>query len=535
MDAKQGQIVEIEITAHPNRHRSPLGKIVTVLGDHMAPGMEIDIALRDFELPHAWSPEALTQAESYGNIIPEDAITGRLDLRDLPLVTIDGEDARDFDDAVYAKQLDSGAWHLWVAIADVSYYVDPSSALDKDAQERATSVYFPSQVIPMLPEALSNGLCSLNPHVDRLCMVCKMVIDADGLLESHTFHQGVMNSKARLTYTQVAAMLVDRDAALRQQYDAVLPGLESMYGLYQVMLAARKRRGAIDFELTETQFVFDAQRKIEAIEPRERNDAHRLIEEFMVAANVSAAQYILSHEIPGLFRVHETPSEEKLSGLREFLAELGLSLGGGDDPQPSHYATLLQAASQRDDGHLLQTVMLRSMKQAMYSPDNVGHFGLALEAYAHFTSPIRRYPDLLVHRAICHIINQKKLSKWHYSHETMVQLGEHCSMASRRADEATRDVSDWLKCEFMQERVGEVYDGVISGVTGFGLFVELSDIYIEGLVHITALKNDYYQFDATGHRLTGERTKTTYRLADKVRVKVVRVDLDDKKIDLELS
>jgi ribonuclease R len=535
MGAKEGQIVEIEITAHPNRHRSPLGKIVTVLGDHMAPGMEIDIALRDFELPHVWSPEALTQAESYGDSIPEDAITGRLDLRDLPLVTIDGEDARDFDDAVYAKQLDSGGWHLWVAIADVSYYVDPKSALDKDAQERATSVYFPSQVIPMLPEALSNGLCSLNPDVDRLCMVCKMVISADGILESHTFHQGVMNSKARLTYTQVAAMLVDRDAPLRQHYDVVLPGLESMYGLYQVMLAARKRRGAIDFELTETQFVFDAQRKIEAIEPRERNDAHRLIEEFMVAANVSAAQYILSHEIPALFRVHETPSEEKLSGLREFLAELGLSLGGGDDPQPSHYASLLQSASQRDDGHLLQTVMLRSMKQAMYSPDNVGHFGLALEAYAHFTSPIRRYPDLLVHRAICHIINQKKLSKWHYSHETMVQLGEHCSMASRRADEATRDVSDWLKCEFMQERVGEVYDGVISGVTGFGLFVELSDIYIEGLVHITVLKNDYYQFDATGHRLTGERTKTTYRLADKVRVKVVRVDLDDKKIDLELA
>jgi len=535
MGAKEGQIVEIEIIAHPNRHRSPLGKIITVLGDHMAPGMEIDIALRDFELPHVWSPSALTQAESYGDHIPQQAITGRLDLRDLPLVTIDGEDARDFDDAVYAKQLDDGTWHLWVAIADVSYYVDPDSPLDKEAQERATSVYFPSQVIPMLPEALSNGLCSLNPDVDRLCMVCEMVIGSDGLVTSHQFHQGVMNSKARLTYTQVAAMLVDNDGELRQQYAAVLPGLESMYSLYQAMLSARKKRGAIDFELTETQFLFDAQRKIQAIVPRERNDAHRLIEEFMVAANVSAAQYILSHEIPALFRIHETPSEEKLSGLREFLAELGLKLGGGDDPQPSDYATLLQSATQRNDGHLLQTVMLRSMKQAMYSPDNVGHFGLALDAYAHFTSPIRRYPDLLVHRAICHILNKKKTARWHYSHEKMVQLGEHCSMASRRADEATRDVSDWLKCEFMQERVGEVYEGVISGVTGFGLFVELSDIYIEGLVHITALKNDYYQFDATGHRLTGERTKKTYRLADKVRVKVVRVDLDDKKIDLELA
>jgi ribonuclease R len=535
MGAKAGQIVEIEITDHPNRHRSPLGQVVTVLGDHLAPGMEIDIALRDFELPHAWSPEALKQAESYGEHIPKTAINGRLDLRHLPLLTIDGEDARDFDDAVHAEALDDGSWRLWVAIADVSYYVDPNSPLDKDAQERGTSVYFPSQVIPMLPEALSNGLCSLNPEVDRLCMVCEMVVDANGQLTSHQFHQGVMNSHARLTYTEVAAMLVDNDATLRSQYKAVLPGLETMYGLYKAMLSARHQRGAIDFELTETQFLFDSNRKIDAIVPRERNDAHRLIEEFMVAANVSAAQFLLSHKLPALYRVHETPSAEKLSGLREFLSELGLSLGGGDDPSPSDYAALLSAAHQRQDAHLLQTVMLRSMKQAMYHPDNVGHFGLALEAYAHFTSPIRRYPDLLVHRAICHLINNKKVNKWTYSHEEMVQLGDHCSMASRRADEATRDVSDWLKCEFMQEHVGESYDGIISGVTGFGLFVELSDIYIEGLVHITALKNDYYEFDATGHRLTGERTKTVYRLADKVRVKVVRVDLDDKKIDLELA
>jgi len=534
MAAKPGQIVEIEITDHPNRHRSPLGQVVTVLGDHMAPGMEIDIALRDFELPHAWSPEALKQAESYGEKIPETAIDGRLDLRHLPLLTIDGEDARDFDDAVHAEAIEGG-WRLWVAIADVSYYVTPDSVLDQDAQERGTSVYFPSQVIPMLPEALSNGLCSLNPDVDRLCMVCEMTIDSDGRLTSHQFHQGVMNSKARLTYTQVAAMLVDNDAELRSQYQAVLPGLETMHGLYKAMLSARHQRGAIDFELTETQFLFDSNRKIEAIVPRERNDAHRLIEEFMVAANVSAAQFLLSKELPALYRVHETPSAEKLSGLREFLSELGLSLGGGDEPSPSDYARLLSAAHQRQDAHLLQTVMLRSMKQAMYHPENVGHFGLSLEAYVHFTSPIRRYPDLLVHRAICHLINNKKASKWAYSHEDMVQLGDHCSMASRRADEATRDVSDWLKCEFMQDHVGESYDGVISGVTSFGLFVELSDIYIEGLVHITALKNDYYEFDASGHRLTGERTRMVYRLADKIRVKVVRVDLDEKKIDLELA
>ncbi|MDC9726080.1 MAG: ribonuclease R [Gammaproteobacteria bacterium] len=534
MDATEGQIVEIEITEHPNKHRSPLGKIVTVLGDHMAPGMEIDIALRAFDLPHIWSVDALNQAESFGSDIPKAEIEGRLDLRDLPLLTIDGEDARDFDDAVHAEKLKSGSWRLWVAIADVSSYVEPKSPLDKDAQERATSVYFPSQVIPMLPEALSNGLCSLNPDVDRLCMVCEMVINTSGELESHQFHQAVMNSKARLTYTKVASMLVDGDEALRKEYADVLPGLETMYDLFKVMLSAREERGAIDFEMTETQFIFDESRKIQTIEPRERNDAHRLIEEFMVAANVSAAQFLLKHQIPALFRIHETPSEEKLNGLREFLGELGLSLGGGSEPQPSHYASLLNNARKRPDAHLLQTVMLRSLKQAVYSPDNEGHFGLSLEAYAHFTSPIRRYPDLQVHRAIRHIISGKKKADWRSSHEDMVKLGEHCSMASRRADEATRDVSDWLKCEFMQERVGEVHEGIISGVTGFGLFVELSDMYIEGLVHVTSLKNDYYQFDAAGHRLMGERTRKTYRLGDKINVQVVRVDLDEKKIDLEL-
>lgn len=534
MDAVDGQIVEIEIIEQPNRHRSPLGKVITVLGDHMAPGMEIDIALRDFELPHSWSPQALEQAESFGAQIPESEIEGRLDLRSLPLVTIDGEDARDFDDAVHAEQLTSGSWRLWVAIADVSSYVEPNSPLDEDAQERGTSVYFPSQVIPMLPEALSNGLCSLNPAVDRLCMVCEMVINTDGETESYQFHQAVMNSKARLTYSDVAAMLVDQNIELREKYTDVLPGLETMYDLYKVMLSSRGQRGAIDFEMTETQFIFDDNRKIKTIEPRERNDAHRLIEEFMVAANVSAAKFLLKNELAALYRVHETPSDEKLSGLRDFLGELGLMLGGGDEPQPGHYASLLNTAKKRPDGHLLQTVMLRSLKQAIYTPENVGHFGLALDAYAHFTSPIRRYPDLLVHRAIRHLITANKKTKWRYSNEDMVQLGEHCSTTSRRADEATRDVSDWLKCEFMQDRVGEVYTGNISGVTGFGLFIELSEIYIEGLVHVTSLKNDYYQFDATGHRLTGERSRKVYRLGDKVNVKVVRVDLDEKKIDLEI-
>lgn len=532
--AKDNQIVEVEITEQPNLHRSPLGRVVEILGDHLAPGMEIDIALRDFELPHVFSDEAVEQAENFGEQIPQDAIEGRLDLRDMPLLTIDGEDARDFDDAVYAEKLDNGNYRLWVAIADVSHYVQPGSPLDDEAEERGTSVYFPSQVIPMLPEALSNGLCSLNPEVERLCLVCEMEIDQSGKTVSHHFHEAVMYSKARLTYNKVASILVDGDQALREQYQHVLPALETMYELFNVMLKARDERGAIDFEMTETQFLFDENRKIKSIEPRERNDAHKLIEEFMIAANVSAAKFLLEHKLPILYRVHETPSEEKLTGLREFLGELGLFLGGGDDPEPRHYASLLATASKRPDGHLLQTVMLRSMKQAVYSPDNIGHFGLALEAYAHFTSPIRRYPDLLVHRAIRHLISGRKASKWRYSHEEMVQLGEHCSMTSRRADEATRDVSDWLKCEYMRDRVGETHQGVISGVTGFGLFVELSDIYIEGLVHVTSLKNDYYQFDATGHRLTGERTRKVYRLGDSITVKVVRVDLDEKKIDLEL-
>lgn len=532
--AKDNQIVEVEITEQPNKHRSPLGKVVEILGDHLAPGMEIDIALRDFELPHVFPDEAVEQAENFGEHIPQDAIEGRLDLRDMPLVTIDGEDARDFDDAVYAEKLDNGNWRLWVAIADVSHYVQHGSPLDREAEERGTSVYFPSQVIPMLPEALSNGLCSLNPEVERLCMVCEMEINQDGQTESYQFHEAVMFSKARLTYNKVAAILVDGDTELRAEYQHVLPALETMYDLFNTMLKARDERGAIDFEMTETQFLFDENRKIKSIEPRERNDAHKLIEEFMIAANVSAAKFLLEHKLPVLYRVHETPSEEKLTGLRDFLGELGLFLGGGDDPEPRHYASLLATASKRPDAHLLQTVMLRSMKQAVYSPDNIGHFGLALEAYAHFTSPIRRYPDLLVHRAIRHIISNRKTTKWRYSHEEMVQLGEHCSMTSRRADEATRDVSDWLKCEYMRDRVGETHQGVISGVTGFGLFVELSDIYIEGLVHVTSLNNDYYQFDATGHRLTGERTRKVYRLGDSITVKVVRVDLDEKKIDLEL-
>ena len=534
MGAKNGQIVEIDITRQPHRHRPPIGKIVAILGDHLAPGMEVNIALRTFDLPHIWLPSTLKQAESLGDRIPTSATNNRLDLRALPLVTIDGEGARDFDDAVHAELLPSGSWRLWVAIADVSYYVQPDSELDKEAEKRGTSVYFPNQVIPMLPKALSHGLCSLKPHVDRLCIACEAIINKEGEIESYQFHRAVMQSKARLTYTHVANMLTANDAKLMRQYQKIVPHLNTMYDLYQAMTKAQHRRGAIEFELPDTHFIFDKNKKIQSIKPRERNDAHRLIESFMITANVCAARFLLTHKLPICFRIHEAPSGEKLSNLHDCLKELGLSLAGGTKPKPIHYTSLLKEVRQKSDDYLLQTIMLSSMKQAVYHPDNVGHFGLALDAYTHFTSPIRRYADLLVHRAICHLIATEKQVKWRYSHDDMLKLSAHCSMTSRRADEATRDVANWLKCEYMQQHVGEVYNGIISGVTGFGLFVELKGIHIEGLVHITALKNDYYQFDAVHHKLTGERNRQVYQLGDALSVKVIEVNLEDKKIDLAI-
>jgi ribonuclease R len=500
----------------------------------MAPGMEMDIAIQTYELPYTWPAEVLAEAKTFRVEVPEEAKVGRLDLRELPLVTIDGEDARDFDDAVYAER-NGQSWRLWVAIADVSWYVRPHSALDAEAEKRGNSVYFPSRVISMLPEALSNGLCSLNPQVDRLCLVCEMEIGPRGGLNSFGFHSGVIRSAARLTYNQAAAMLLEGDQKLQKRYQAVFPGLEDMYALYHVLRKARARRGAIDFEMGETQIIFDKAQKIKDIRPLVRNDAHRLIEEFMILANVAAARFLTKHKVPNLFRLHEHPAGDKLIDLRNFLAELGLELRGGDSPKAKDFSRLLQRVQGRTDAHLIQTVMLRSLKQAIYSPDNSGHFGLALDAYTHFTSPIRRYPDLLVHRAIRHILEQQPAKMFLYTKDEMASLGEHCSMTERRADEATRDAVDWLKCEYMMDKIGECFDGLVTGVTAFGLFVELSDIYIEGLVHVTALGNDYFHFDPVGHRLMGERTRKTYRLADKIRVTVVRVDLDEKKIDLELA
>jgi len=528
--AENGQFVVVEILEQPTRYRQPIGKVTEVLGDHMAPGMEIDVAIRAHGLPMIWSTETEQEIAHLCEEVEEADKQGREDIRHLPLVTIDGEDARDFDDAVYCERNEAG-WRLLVAIADVSHYVQPDSALDADAQERGNSVYFPERVIPMLPEVLSNGLCSLNPQVDRLCMVCDMQLSPRGVLKGWRFYPAVMFSHARLTYTKVAAMLVEGDEELRETYREVLPHLEDLHKLYKVLRKHREQRGAIDFETVETRIVFGEERKIDRIVPVIRNDAHKMIEEFMITANVATARFLLETKIPALYWVHEGPAPEKLEDLRAFLGEFGLSLGGGDKPGAKDYAELLRQVQGRPDAHLIQTVLLRSLKQAVYSPDNVGHFGLAYDAYAHFTSPIRRYPDLLVHRAIRHVLSGQPPEVFRYDHEKMVALGDHCSQTERRADEATRDVVDWLKCEYMLDEVGEEFDGTITSVTGFGLFVELDDIYVEGLIHVTSLENDYYSFDPVKHQLVGEHNHRVYRLGDRLRVKVARVDLDERKID----
>lgn len=532
-EATDDQIVVVRIREQASRKERLRGEVLEVLGEHMAPGMEIDIAIRAHGLPFEWPAEVTEAADAFGTEIPKKATRGRLDLRKKPLVTIDGADARDFDDALFCEETDGG-WRVWVAIADVSHYVEKDGALDQEARTRGTSVYFPSQVIPMLPEVLSNGLCSLNPDVDRLCMVCEMEVGRRGALKGYKFHEAVMRSHARLTYSEVAAMLVDGDTALRKRHAKLLPHLERLYAAFQALHGARVRRGAIDFDSTETRIEFGPGRKIERIVPVQRTDAHRLVEECMIAANVSAARFLKKHKLPALYRLHDRPPVQKLDDLRDFLAGVGITLEGGDEPEPAHYAKVLKAASGRPDQPLIQTVLLRSLSQAVYGPELSGHFGLALDDYAHFTSPIRRYPDLLVHRGIRHILRKGKPTGFPYSQTEMASLGEHCSMAERRADDATRDAVAWLKAEYMQDKVGDVFEGVVTGVTGFGLFVEIVGVFIEGLVHVTSLDNDFYHFDPVRHRLTGERGGRVFHIGDRLQVQVVRVSLDDRKIDLRL-
>ncbi|MDF7679993.1 ribonuclease R [Enterobacteriaceae bacterium ESL0689] len=541
LGARMGFVVVVELIQRPTRRAKAVGKIVEVLGDDMGTGMAVDMALRTHEIPYIWPEAVERQIAGLQEQVPEEAKVGRVDLRDLPLVTIDGEDARDFDDAVYCQKKRGGGWRLWVAIADVSAYVRPGTPLDAEACRRGTSVYFPSQVIPMLPEILSNGLCSLNPDVDRLCLVCEMTVSAKGRLTGYKFYQAVMRSHARLTYNKVWHIL-QGDQQLREEYAPLVTPLEELHRLYQVLDSARDLRGGISFESEEAKFIFNAERRIERIEQMQRNDAHKIIEECMILANIASARFVEKAQQPALFRVHDKPSTEAIMTFRSVLAELGLALPGGNDPEPRDYAALLSSVAERPDAEMLQTMLLRSMKQAVYDPENRGHFGLALPSYAHYTSPIRRYPDLLLHRTIKFLLakeqglegNSTVTGGWHYSMEEMLQLGTHCSMTERRADEATREVSDWLKCDFMQDQVGNIFSGVICSVTGFGFFVRLNDLFIDGLVHVSSLDNDYYRFDAAGQRLIGESGGHTYRLGDRVQVRVEAVNMDERKIDFSL-
>ena len=552
LGARHGEVVVVNIIQRPTKRSNAVGEVIEVLGEHMAPGMEIEMALRAHDLPSQFSPEVIAEVSGIADEVEESAKVPRVDLRDLPLVTIDGEDARDFDDAVYCKPNPDGGWTLWVAIADVSYYVRDKTALDEEAISRGNSVYFPSQVIPMLPEKLSNGLCSLNPAVDRLCMVCEMTISASGELSDSKFYPAVMRSKARFTYSKVATILgvnpeqkdEDYRAELRTQYQALIPDLENLNSMYHVLSAARTKRGAIAFETTESQFLFNSDRKIESIVAMVRNDAHKIIEECMILANVATAEFIEKHKKPGLFRVHDKPSEDKYNNFLTYVNELGLDLSSMGErkaqPEPTDYCHILEKIAGRPDQELIQTMLLRSMRQAVYQSDNIGHFGLALPSYSHFTSPIRRYPDLVVHRVIKAILNEQAKDEanagaHNYTPEAVIELGEHCSMTERRADDATRDVSDWLKCEYMQDHVGATFTGVISTVTNFGLFVRLADLHIEGLVHITSLGHDYYHFDDVRMCLTGENSGAKYHIGDTVEVQVAAVNLDEKKIDLALA
>ena len=540
LGARMGQVVVVELHPRTAPFFQPIGKITEVLGDNMAKGMEVEIAIRKHDIPHSFPSAVEKQLKKWAEDVPEEAKRGRVDLRGLPLVTIDGEDARDFDDAVFCQKQGKG-WKLWVAIADVSYYVRPKSALDTEAYNRGNSVYFPNRVVPMLPEKLSNGLCSLNPQVDRLCMVCEMTISAKGKMTDYQFYEAVMNSHARLTYNKVAKIL-EKDTALCDRYASLVPHLQDLYEMYQALVKARQQRGAIEFETIESKFIFNALGRIERIEPVVRNDAHKIIEECMILANIASANFMEKHQEPALYRIHAVPGEEKLMAFRSFLAECGLSLSGGNKPTPMDYAQLLEQIKQRPDHELIQTMLLRSMSQAVYSADNIGHFGLALEEYAHFTSPIRRYPDLTLHRGIKYLLAKQKGSKrkttdtggYHYPLEEMDVFGAHCSSTERRADDATREVADWLKCEYMQDHVGEEFDGVISSVTGFGFFVRLNDLFIDGLVHISGLANDYYLFDMPKQRLIGENSGMIFRLGDAVKVRVEAVSLEQKQIDFSL-
>jgi ribonuclease R len=531
--ARPGQIVVAEIVTEPSERQPPIGKIIEILGQSGAPGMATEIAIRSHGIPYLWPEGVEADAQAFGEAVPEDMKSGRKDLRKLPLVTIDGADARDFDDAVYARRQDKG-WHLVVAIADVASYVTPGSALDDEAVLRSTSVYFPGRVVPMLPEALSNGLCSLNPGADRLCLACEMTVSDAGKVQRSRFVAGVMKSAARLTYGQVAEYFQSGALKHHDKLKQVKRSLDDLHGLYRALRTAREKRGAIDFESTEYGFVFDQRGAVRDLVPKQRNDAHMLIEECMILANVQAARFLLKNDRPVPYRVHAPPPGAKLEAFAEFLRTQGIKVPWRDKPEPRDFEAVVKAVEGRPDEHLIMAIMLRTQSLAAYQPANEGHFGLALKAYTHFTSPIRRYPDLLVHRAIHHLLRQQPKAKYPYSEEQMSELCARCSHKSRRAEEAEREVIDRLKCAWIETRTGEEFDGMVSGVTSFGLFVELDHGQVSGLVHVTGRPNDYSQYDPVAHSMTGERRGRVFQLADRVRVRVASVNMDDRKVDFDL-
>ncbi len=546
LGAVSGQIVLVQIRNYPSDTSRARGEVCEILGDYLDPGLEIECAIRSHGIPREWDDEALREARMFGEEPKEEDKRHRVDLRSLAFVTIDGEDAKDFDDAVYCEE-SSGGHTLWVAISDVAHYVRIDSALDRAACERGNSVYFPGFVVPMLPEALSNGLCSLKPRTDRLAMVCEMNIDIDGQVTHHEFYEAVIHSNARLTYDQVTQAFDSGNVI--EISDEVVTSLRSLLKVFRRLRSARVIRGAIDFETVETRIVFDESRKIQDIVPVHRNDAHKIIEECMLAANVAAAQLLRLLELPMLYRVHLGPSAERLEVLRAFLSELSLDLHGGQMPTPLDYQKLLSDLNDDPKTKVIQSMMLRSLSQAAYTPENAGHFGLNYDAYTHFTSPIRRYPDLLIHRAIrwalssnSSVLGRKrdvqplkpKVVSYPYDEHILRKLGKHCSLTERRAENAAREVTKWLKCEFLSRRQGEIYTGVITSITRFGIFVELDTIYIEGLVHISALPSDYYYYDHMAQRLVGERVGRVYQAGDSLTVRVIRVDLNDRKIDLDV-
>jgi ribonuclease R len=573
--AKTGQVVVVELVEPPTLYGQPVGRVKEVLGEIDDPGMEIEIAVRKYSVPHEFSDACVALARTLPDKVRTQDKKHRVDLTDVALVTIDGEDARDFDDAVYCEPASAGrgksavkGWRLLVAIADVSHYVETGSAIDIDAYDRATSVYFPRRVIPMLPEKLSNGLCSLNPEVERLCMVCDMFVTSDGEVSAYQFYPAVMWSHARFTYTEVAAILANTKGPEALKRKERIGDLLNLHDVYRALLSARNKRGAVDFETVETQIVCDESGRIEKIVPRTRNDAHKLIEEAMLAANVCSADFILQSKHPGLYRVHEGPTPEKKEILRSYLKSTGVGLSITDDPRPAEFQAIALATKDRPDALQIHSMLLRSMQQAIYTPSNSGHFGLAFDAYTHFTSPIRRYPDLLVHRVIKAILEKtryqlpalptpgeahaklsRRLEKGQAAKgkelgEKLVKLsaegvawqaaGLHCSANERRADEASRDVEAWLKCKYMREHLGEEYGGVVTAATSFGIFVTLDAMYVEGLVHITELGGEYFRFDELRQELRGERTGTRYAIGTRVRVQVSRVDLDGRRIDFRL-